>query len=324
MELNAFLEEIMQNTGIALSAREGEIYEITVKDGKTFFPFRYGTKQYIGELDGATKTEENYAYLLSSVIEAKGTEERTLDKDEYLKNILLGDYNSDLIQKYMIKYGVPDTPCYVLAIRTDKRLEEMMAQLVQCMTNSSDTVLAMSPDSCAVVKFVDGMDDYQSSYDFATFLEQSLYEELGVHTVFGIGSTVGSLYDSGKSYRQAAATIRMNALFGSKGKVYTYKEFVLIKMLEELPRQRLEEYMGELLDEDAREILEDEDMIDTAEEFLQNSLNVSETSRNLYMHRNTLMYRLDKIERFTGLNIRKFSDAVSFRILTTLYKLINK
>ncbi|MGN0822616.1 MAG: PucR family transcriptional regulator, partial [Candidatus Gallimonas sp.] len=63
-------------------------------------------------------------------------------------------------------------------------------------------------------------------------------------------------------------------------------------------------------------------MLGTAEEFLENSLNVSETSRNLYMHRNTLTYRLDKIERITGLNIRKFSDAVSFRVISILYKLI--
>mgnify|MGYP001075269717 CR=1 FL=1 len=60
----------------------------------------------------------------------------------------------------------------------------------------------------------------------------------------------------------------------------------------------------------------------TAEEFLHTSLNVSETSRNLYMHRNTLMYRLDKIERATGLDIRKFQDAMTFRLVMILYKLI--
>ena len=73
---------------------------------------------------------------------------------------------------------------------------------------------------------------------------------------------------------------------------------------------------------EAKELLKDEEMVNTAEEFLENSLNVSETSRNLYMHRNTLMYRLDKIERIMGLNLRKFSDAVTFRIITILNKLL--
>ena len=63
-------------------------------------------------------------------------------------------------------------------------------------------------------------------------------------------------------------------------------------------------------------------MVNTAEEFLERSLNVSETSRTLYMHRNTLMYRLDKIERVTGLNLRKFSDAVTFRLIPILNKLV--
>lgn len=324
MELKQILEEIGQNTGILVMANEGNLREITIKDGKTCFPFHYQGRAYIGEIEGVGRMEENYAYFLSTLLERSGAEEVTLSKAEYLKNILLGDYNTDLIQKFMIKYAIPETPCYVLSIKTDKRLEEMIDQLSECMTNSSDTIVEMDPTSCAVVKFVDGSDEYQSSYDFATFLEQTLYEELGVHIVIGIGSTVGSLYDSSKSYHQAATTVRMNALFGNQGKVHTYKEYILIKMLEELPSQRLEEYMRELLDEDAKEVLEDEDMIGTAEEFLKNSLNVSETSRNLYMHRNTLMYRLDKIERFTGLNIRKFSDAVSFRILTILHRLIKK
>ena len=70
------------------------------------------------------------------------------------------------------------------------------------------------------------------------------------------------------------------------------------------------------------EIFDDEEMVNTAEEFLENSLNVSETLRKLYLHRNTLTYRLDKIEKATGLDIRKFSDAVTFRLITVLSKLV--
>ena len=93
-------------------------------------------------------------------------------------------------------------------------------------------------------------------------------------------------------------------------------------MLEDIPEAKLSEYLSTLLEGDAKELLKDEEMLGTAEEFLQNSLNVSETSRNLFMHRNTLMYRLDKIERMTGLNLRKFSDAVTFRLITILGKLV--
>ena len=69
-------------------------------------------------------------------------------------------------------------------------------------------------------------------------------------------------------------------------------------------------------------IFEDNEMIETAEEFLDNNLNVSETSRKLYLHRNTLTYRLDKIAGETGLDVRKFSDAVTFRLITMIKKLL--
>ena len=87
---------------------------------------------------------------------------------------------------------------------------------------------------------------------------------------------------------------------------------------------KLAQYFAEITDEHCKEVFSDEELLNTAEAFLQSSLNVSETARNLYMHRNTLLYRLDKIEKATGLNIRQFSDAVSFRVLTVLHKLLKK
>ena len=95
-------------------------------------------------------------------------------------------------------------------------------------------------------------------------------------------------------------------------------------MLEDISETRLAEYLADLTDENFKEIFENEEMLTTAEEFLQNDLNVSETSRKLYMHRNTLLYRLDKIEKATGLNIRSFSEAVSFRVLTLIHRLLGK
>ena len=153
---------------------------------------------------------------------------------------------------------------------------------------------------------------------------QSLKEELGVDVVVGVGSTVKKLRDASLSYAQASSALRYAYVFEDKGSVHTYREYMLVKMLEDASESKLVQYLSELTDEGSKEILEDEEMVTTAEEFLRCSLNVSETSRNLYMHRNTLLYRLDKIEKATGLNIRLFPDAVSFRVLTILYKLLGK
>ena len=114
----------------------------------------------------------------------------------------------------------------------------------------------------------------------------------------------------------------MGNIFGVQSSVYTYKDYVLVKMLEDLPKYKLQEFLDILEETEAKSMLADQEMIATAEEFLNTSLNVSETSRNLYMHRNTLMYRLDKIERATGLDIRKFQDAMTFRLIMILHKLL--
>jgi carbohydrate diacid regulator len=119
---------------------------------------------------------------------------------------------------------------------------------------------------------------------------------------------------------QALSALNMSKDSNAKGNVHSFKEFVLAKVLEDLPKSKLNEYLEILMDKSARTIFDDQEMISTAEEFLENSLNVSETSRKLFLHRNTLMYRLDKIEKLTGLNLRNFSDAVTFRLITMLIR----
>ena len=225
------------------------------------------------------------------------------------------------MQTYAIKYSVPESPCFALAVSSDLKAGELMSFLTQYAGEEADTAVAVTGKDCAFIKFMDEDTEYQSSADFANFLARSLLEEVGVKVRIGVGGTVRHFEEIASSYRQANTALRMSGIFNSGGEVHTYREFVLVKMLEDLPEAKLGEYLSILLDGEAKELLKDEDMVNTAEEFLENNLNVSETARNLYMHRNTLMYRLDKIERVMGLNLRNFSDAVTFRVITILYKL---
>ena len=180
----------------------------------------------------------------------------------------------------------------------------------------------MNEGQIVFIKFIeDEMSEYQSSTDYAEFIRQSIYEEMGVSVKIAVGGVVKTIAELSLSYLQAESTFRMCGVLGSKGDIHSFKEFVLIKMLEDLPKYKLSENLQTLMDAGAKEIFSDEEMIATAEEFLENSLNTSETSRKLYLHRNTLIYRLDKIEKATGLNIRKFSDAITFRLITILLRL---
>jgi carbohydrate diacid regulator len=295
-------------------------------DGKyTYFRFMYKNVGYIGILEGVSEVERNYATLLPAYIEGVAENQTELSKTEHLKRILLGECSSMSIYKYATKYSVRGAACFIIVLRVPKLMQETLAVLEQYGGNSLDTAVQMSEEQCVLVKFVGEEDsEYRSTVDYAEFLVQSLREELGINAQAGVGATVHELKDIAMSYIGAENALRYADVFEIKGSVHSYREFLLVKMLEGIPESKLTQYLAEMTDEHFKEIFDDEEMLTTAEAFLQSSLNVSETSRNLYMHRNTLLYRLDKIEKATGLNVRQFSDAVSFRVLTVIYRLLGK
>ncbi|MBQ7643008.1 MAG: helix-turn-helix domain-containing protein, partial [Clostridia bacterium] len=207
-----------------------------------------------------------------------------------------------------------------------KRIKDLMNFLENFKSNEKDCVSATDDNSCAYVHFHDSLPidgEYQSLSEYAELLVRSIYDELGISVRVGVGEKVKSFEEIAVSYAQAVTANRMRAIFNENASVATYKEYVLIKLLEEVPKYKLQELLDILLEPDAKSLLSDEDMVKTAEEFLGTNLNVSETSRNLFMHRNTLMYRLDKIARTTGLDVRKFQDAATFRIVLILNRILN-
>ncbi len=301
-------------------------FEGVTDDGEyTYFRFLYHGTGYIGVLKGVEETQYNYARLLPSYIESFAEKQTELSKTEHLKGILLGEASSMSVYKYTTRYSVKGAACFAIVLRSPRLMAEILTILEQYGGNSLDTAVQTSEDTCVLVKFLEeGQAEDASAVDYAEFLVQSFKEELGVDVVAGVGPTVRELKDIFASYMQAENVLRYADVFSIQGKVHSYREFVLIKMLEDVPEGKLAQYFAEITDEHCKELFEDEDMLSTAEAFLQNSLNVSETARSLYMHRNTLLYRLDKIEKATGLNIRQFGDAVSFRVLTVLHKLLKR
>lgn len=313
-ELIKILSDVHDKTGtdVRLSPRGG---------AETRFTLDYCGEKTEAWIDGEGESARQSARLVAYLVSNADMKQLLPDKDEYLKNILLGEGSGWYVYRFMTKYNLPEAACFALEICAEKRLAETVAHIENCLADSRDLVVAMDDSRCAVVRF---SEEGQSAAEFALFLNQSLYEETGVKASIGVGCEVKSFAEIALSYHQAATAVRMSGIFHAKGEVHSYREYLLVKMLEDVPESRLKEYTEQFGIGNADEVLSDEDMITTAEEFLENSLNISETSRNLYMHRNTLMYRLDKIERITGLNIRKFSDAVTFRVITILYKLCKK
>ncbi len=242
-----------------------------------------------------------------------------------LKAIILGEESTADVKKYVAKFKIPEKPCLVYAIFSEEnKVDDVKNFLDNFKSDEKDLVTSVEAGICAYVKFDDfsPSDSEQSSAEYARLMTDSVYEELGIKVKIGVGSTAAGLKDCAVSYRQAVSAVKMGEIFAGNSSVFTFKEYILIKIFKDLPEYKLKEFLNALLENDAKEIFGDKEMIDTAEEFFNTNFNVSETARKMFMHRNTLMYRIDKIDKATGLDIRKFQDAVTFKIITILYRLM--
>ncbi len=330
-ELEKIVTDVSEKLGVRLGFREESPAEKNEagssgarSDGKhTYFRFSFAGETYTGVLDGASKAEKNYAALLPAYL-ASFAEKNAVSQGEYLKKMLLGEYSQTDAYKYAVKFGVKEIPCFVLAIRFTKAYPETEALLKQYADAKEDCVVKFDDKNFAFVKAAEPSEEYSSPAEYAGFLAGFLTEELGARVCIGAGSVTGGFHDLQLSYSRAVTALRYAEVFSGGEGVHSYKEYMLVKLLEEVPKSRLDEFLSDITEEQIREVFDDEEMLLTAEKFLSTSLNVSETSRALYMHRNTLLYRLDKIEKATGLNIRLFPDAVTFRILIIIYKLSKK
>lgn len=341
-DIKVFIGSIKDKTGINFSVYKhngefvggnGVVYQnipkivhgivVDAENDRTLFPISYKSKNFIGCLDGANQEQKNYAYLIGELAENSFFKESGLSKVDFFKAILFGDANHSQISRYMKKYGIKDVPSFVLLVGVESEHVDDIKDVLTTCAEENDLVVKIDDEQLAFVKLLKNENgDYQSPTDFAEFVKQSVYEEIGASVKIAIGGVVKTISDLSASFSQAVSAFRMYSVLNPKGDIHSYKDYVLIKMLEDLPKYKLNENLELLMDTDAKEIFNDEEMLNTAEEFLENSLNTSETSRKLYLHRNTLIYRLDKIEKATGLNIRKFSDAITFRLITILSRLV--
>ena len=338
-DIGVFAKTIRDNTGIVFDvyAETGEclvgedVGDIPLEfDGlyydkdksRTLFKFRHKNKNFIGSIAGMNSASKNYAYLIAELAE-QSFSKINLSKEEFYKSALFGEASYYTIKKYAKKYAKDGKICVFLLTYESGRQEDVETVVKGYAEGSADFLCALDEWQSAYIKFIDeGNGEYRSVTEYAEFLRQSVYDERGVDISVFIGGTVDKIADISLSFSQAMSAHRISESINKRSGVHTFKEFILVKIMEDLPKYKLSDYLGMLMDPSSREIFDDEEMVTTAEEFLENSLNVSETARKLYLHRNTLNYRLDKIEKSTGLDIRKITDAITFKLITVLLKTV--
>ena len=309
----------------AVKSWGGDVFVDSETD-KTYFKFVFNSIKYIGGINGSSKNESNYAVFIINYIENNQIKSTHLSFEELFTAIILGDTTKSRTLHFMNKYSISKNTCYCMLFKFAMGKSKEVCDFLRDYTvGGSDNAVIIDETTCAYVRFIDYSveTEYRSPSEYASFIVRSLYEELGIEVSVFVGGKVNTFSDIATSYKQAVATEAMSGSFGIQNGVTSYKDYILVKMMEDISPNKIEEFLSVLLDKNTRRVLKDKELMITGEEYLNNDLNVSETARVLYIHRNTLLYRLNKLEKITGLDLRKVNDAMEFRLISVLGKFTN-
>jgi carbohydrate diacid regulator len=177
----------------------------------------------------------------------------------------------------------------------------------------------MNRHNVVLIKDMNGIDGIEELYQFALAVEETLTQEGIRQVTIGIGEIKPTLATLAESYLEAKRAMEVGSIFLKARTIHVFRFLLLERFLMDIPREEGMHYHTLLFNRKTAKLF-NEEMLQTIEMFFRKDLNLSDTARQLYIHRNTLVYRLDKVQRQTGLDLRKFDDAVTFKILHELKK----
>ncbi len=185
--------------------------------------------------------------------------------------------------------------------------------------NSQDLVAEVGRHAIALIKTIDDRFEFSEMEQLANALQNTFLSETSHTALIGIGDVRSKLSQLCESYEEARSAINVGRVYHKKQNVFIFRKMLLERFLSNIPEDTSNGFHHMMFNRKTARLFNDE-MIHTIEKFFENSLNLSETARQLYIHRNTLVYRLDKVQRIIGLDLRAFDDAVTFKLMMLLGK----
>ncbi len=312
----------------AISALEEMIGSYLVFDGNTYKPVSTpGARfEYVVFVSGEDETAKSLAVMAALAVgNAKKYYDEKHDKTTFIKNIILDNILSgDIYMKASELRMSQDVPHIVFLIRQTERFDTSALDIVANMfpDRNKDFVISVSENEVVLVHEVSPIDEIKDHIKIAESIHDTLKSELLTKIEIGIGTVARSLKDLAVSYKEAQSAISVGKMFDSQKEIMSYENLGIGRLIYQLPTTLCEMFLSEVFPDNAIESLDSETLM-TIQKFFENNLNVSETSRNLFVHRNTLVYRLEKIKKITGLDLREFDHAITFKVALMVKKYLS-
>ena len=298
---------------------------IVASDGKTFKALNgWGAQfDYAAFAFGDNEISRTVCAMATVALNAaKAYYEEKHDRGSFIKdiisdNIMLGDI---YVRAKELRV-VADVPRGVFVVRTLKKGESVPTDVIQSLfpDRQNDFVLSIGEGDVVLIRQMPEGTGIKDLNKIASTIEEALRSGGEPTVVVGIGTVATHLRDLAKSYKEAQIAIEVGKVFDTEKYVINYENLGIGRLIYQLPTILCQMFLQEVFKKNPIDALDQETLL-TINKFFENNLNVSETARKLFVHRNTLVYRLEKIKKLTGLDLREFDDAITFKVALMVKK----
>ena len=285
-----------------------------------------GFLEYAVFCTGDDETAKAYcqmAYIAFN--DAKIFYEEKHDRGTFVKNIIMDNIlPGDIYIRAKELHFATEAPRAVFLVRqvgnTDVATVDVLSNLFP--DKIQDFVLSINESDIAVVKQITPSTTAEDLEKIARSMEDTLRNELYIKTVIGFGTVAEHLRNLADSYKEAQTAIDVGKVFDTEKTIINYENLGIGRLIYQLPTTLCDIFLSEVFKKNTIDTLDQETLF-TINKFFENNLNVSETSRKLFVHRNTLVYRLEKIKKLTGLDLREFDHAIVFKVALMVRKYLS-
>ncbi len=275
-----------------------------------------------GETDDVYMVGKMVAFQIQNLLVAY---KERFDKDNFIKNLLLDNLLLvDIYNRAKKLHIDTDTRRCVFIIETDHDKDNNALETVRSIFSSRtrDFITAVDEKNIILVHEVKPGEGYKELTKTAQVIVDMLNTEAMTQVRVVFGTIVNEIKEVSRSYKEAKMAMDVGKIFYPDDAVVAYSKLGIGRLIYQLPLPLCKMFIKEIFENKSPEEFDEETLM-TINKFFENSLNVSETSRQLYIHRNTLVYRLDKLQKSTGLDLRVFEDAITFKIALMVVEYMN-
>lgn len=299
-------------------------HDIFIRDGYTYKPFGVKSEpDYAVFVEGTDETAAKYASILAISFEnVKQYYDEKYNKNSFIKNVVLENVlPGDIIVKARELHFNAEVSRVVFLIRIVSANDISAFDVIQNLfpDKSKDFVFNITETDIVLVKEIKNTVAPKDLEKLARSIADTLSSEFYTRVNVGIGTIVTSVNDLSRSFKEAQMALEVGKVFDTDKVIVSYDNLGIARLIYHIPTTLCEDFLNEVFKRGSIDSLDHETLF-TIQRFFENNLNVSETSRKLFVHRNTLVYRLEKIKKLTGLDLREFDDAIIFKIALMVKK----